>query len=164
MSKKRRGELAKEQPPDDWLEKASRTTNDRSLLDWIWNNWRGKAVAKAFKDGTIGKATSEAEPTQMRTQGRIKTDIDQKPKSGSTYTPGQAEDSICPECGQRFENKQALGGHMQTAHKGGETPGESAMQAQDMEAQLDKINALISALLTSIAASHRPTNTIQSRY
>jgi hypothetical protein len=53
---------------------------------------------------------------------------------------------------------------MQTAHKGSQTPGEPAMEAQDLEAQLDKINALITALLTSIAASHRPTNTIQSRY
>jgi hypothetical protein len=169
MSKKRRGELKKEQPPDAWMERCMASVSGKAdepgaLCNWVWNNWRGRAVSKAFGEGRIGKATSEAEPTQMRTQGRIKTDIDQKPKSGSTYTPGAAEGSICPECGQRFENKQALGGHMQTAHKGGQTPGDPAMEAPDMEAQLDKINALITALLTSIAASHRPTNTIQTRY
>ncbi len=173
-SQKRRGEFTKEMPPDDWM-KDSLNNNlgaTQPLLHFIWNHWRDTEISKAFQSGMIGiaKADGKSEPDQIpkttRAEGRTKTDIDQTPKSGSAYTPGQSGQYTCKHCGKTFQSKEELGGHQQKCPENPNSKGKEGEDAGEMfspEQAQQKVELLLQAFLTSMAASHRPSNAINKK-
>ncbi len=173
-SQKRRGEFQKEMPPDDWM-KDSLNNNlgaTQPLLHFIWNHWRDTEISKAFQSGMIGiaKADGKSEPDQIpkttRAEGRTKTDIDQTPKSGSAYTPGQSGQYTCKHCGKTFQSKEELGGHQQKCPENPNSKGKEGEDAGEMfspEQAQQKVELLLQAFLTSMAASHRPSNAINKK-
>ena len=134
----------------------------RTVEEFVDEVWPGGPVADKF-----GKESGKSKPSQMegpRAQGRTKTPVDQKSESGSTYTPGQEGQYACPHCGQTFDNKSQLGGHIKAKHGdigAGESPEQKQgkIESANLEGAVKQLDLLIEMLVSSLSSSHRPTNT-----
>lgn len=109
----------------------------------------------------VNKADGESSGFQMnrsqRAEGRTHTDIDQVPKSGSTYTPGAKGDYTCKYCGKVFQSKEELGGHMKECAQNPEKKPETGFKdVPSIDAEMKQVDQLLNALLASLANSHKP--------
>ena len=112
-----------------------------------------------MKGDGMGSPSSVAKPRAMgRTQGNT---VGQKP-SNHANAPGTGGSggkglNRCHICGQNFESKQALGGHMKTAHS--EEMG-TEISGVPQGAKIENLNLLISDLLVYLSRKSRPTGKV----